>query len=241
MEKEFKFIIGNTLNWYSERSQYDIRYLEMYHKETEASIKKSIKDFDNGKEWVLNDNDNPSSGGHLLYKDFDGFTFALEDTFKKYYPNLKRQGLLILIMSTIEKKLSDLCNELMEKEKSEINLNDIYARNGLLNRIKKYMEKVVKLPLSEELVENWDNILTSQLIRNELVHEIGFYSEERDKKNKFKIRKFIEHVPGIEINDQKEYILEKEFIEFIISLANNIFMSIEDCIRKKYDEKYKLN
>ena len=85
-----------------------------------------------------------SSGMHLFYKQMDGQTFDLESIIKGAYPNLRRQSLLIVIMSTVEKRLTTLCGTLREKEKCSLNLWDINDRS-LLNKIMILFSKLLSL------------------------------------------------------------------------------------------------
>jgi hypothetical protein len=243
MKEKIKFVVGDLLNWYCQNVQVDIWYLKMFHKEMENSINESIHDFDKNKEWLPDDPNDPESSTHIYYKNMDAITFDLESIIKIDYPNLRRRSLLLVILSTVEKRLTSLSDSLRGKEDCKLYLRDIYTKKGKLIQINNYLVKVIQLKLTDEFVSDWEKLLIIQLIRNDIVHELGIYSTEKDNKRSKKTRifTFIEYTSGITISDGNEYMLDEDFLNYTILLIDRIFINLEKSIREKYNYKYKLN
>lgn len=130
--------------------------LKSHISQTEELIEKSIENYENNIESREKIYDEFHSSVTDFYLGIDSDTYFLDEIFKEYFPNLKRQSVLILICSYMENELYKLCNMVQQAERIQFDIKDIDSSKGKLDKIKQYYKKTFIKNYSKEFELKWN-------------------------------------------------------------------------------------
>jgi len=137
-------------------------------------------------------------------------------------PTRLRGSIFITTMSLFEFRLNDLCGSLQAFKKEKLSLNDVAGKG--IYRAKKYLNKVfeINFPNNPSL---WETIDIYQTIRNALVHNEGFVTQDVDK-----IQKYIEKSKVFSFQLRGSRIILKE------SFVGEAIDTIQPCLIQLCDD-----
>lgn len=234
------FVFDGVIHWYDYEMRFHLDLIQSYISETENLIIKGIEKYEDEKETEI---ETGESDGYEFYYEtqyyegVDSSTYNLDEIFKEYFPNLKRQSVFIMICSAMEKNLSDYCRRIQYKNNDEFSVDDLIGRGrGKLNAIKTYLDRTILINNRNRRLDIcWVEFTMLYKIRNQIAHNFGEL-----KKNE-KVKKHISNRNLIRLNELNEVILEKGFLDSVVELLRALTKEIQASAQKKYDNTYKLN
>lgn len=186
-----------------------IEYLELTNTLIDNNVKKYLNEYNNIEDEAKDHLFDPSD------------VYIKEKSLQLYYSSI-----VISLYSFLEQSLLRLA-KIPEKD-MKIKIDDI-SGNGIVFKIKKYLEKVIEIDF-EEMNNEWNEITKLNHLRNLYVHS----SNSILRKSELKKRKnSIKEIKQLKITEKSDYyILEFEndelirhFIEIIREFLNKIYTS----------------
>ena len=231
------FTIDYFRNWYDYNISFGFELLESHIKEIEELIKIGIENYENNvqTEEITYDDFHSTVVEHYL--GIDSGMYFLDEIFKDYFPNLKRQSIFLMICSFRENKLYKLCFEVQKEEQSIISVDEMYSRSGKLDRIRFYFKKSFIKQYNKQFELQWKIFHNYYRIRNQLSHNFGKIDLSKNQK----LKEFILNKSLITINSDNELVIDKGFLEQMINDLRELSKTIQELIRNYYNKNYNLN
>jgi hypothetical protein len=134
-------------------------------------------------------------------------------------PSIQRKAELISLYTILENGLNQVCHIFESNINNPVLLSDL-SSNGIIDKSKKYLEKValIKFPSGEGSV--WEEITLIQNIRNAFVHKEGLVKQGHND--------LIDYINGSQFLDLKlnEIIINKGFSRHCLQLFVDFFTSL---------------
>lgn len=133
----------------------------------------------------------------------------------KVYPSIQRKSELISIYTILENTINKICLLYQSSIENPVKIEDLEA-NGIIDRSKRYLEKVVLLDFPSRH-NSWKEITKIQQIRNSFVHADG-----NVKTGNSDLIKYINQSQYLELKNNKIKILNG-FSEYCLQIFENFF------------------
>ena len=194
--------------WYSNHFNSQLELLTSFIKLSSEEIKDSKIKYLYGKENIEYDLGDGETGIITYYEGVDDQTFALDDIFVTYFPDLKRKSNFIMIISHLEDGFRELCKDLSKEFSIKFK-----SRNGkgIFYAISLFLNSSLKLDFDIENDVNWKNLILAYNIRNKIVH----LTEKKISETELKIFKISEEFI---FSDETHEILFEEIHSFLKKL-----------------------
>ena len=185
LNNRIQFTAKSQLNlprkWYSNHFKYELELLNSFIKLSTEEIKDSKIKYLYGKENIEYEIDEDQTGIIEHYEGVDDQTFALDDIFIDYFPDLKRKSNFIMIISHLEDGLRELCKDLSVEFSVKFENRN---KKGIFYTIFIFLKS--RLNLDFENDESWKNLILAYKIRNKIAHLTESEISEKELK-RFKI------------------------------------------------------
>jgi len=153
------------------------------------------------------------------YEFHSGEHWQLSDVF----PNVVRASFFITCFSRLEYNLNNLCTNLQREHRYPEGLTDSKGK-GIV-RAKNYLKKVAKRKFPDNINE-WEDILVYNIIRNVFAHNGGILNLKKGKNLK-KVESYIKKYPQlITIDHLKRLTISAEFCPEVINTIEKFFSSL---------------
>jgi len=139
-------------------------------------------------------------------------------------PSIQRKSELISLYTILENGLNQVCKIFEETIQNPVKLSDL-SSNGIIDKSKKYLEKVALVKFPAGTGSDWEEIILIQQIRNAFVHNEGFIKEgNKNLITYINQSKFLEFKPDYKvlINKGFSWYCLQVFQEFFTSLFSEI-------------------
>ncbi|HLA59113.1 MAG TPA: hypothetical protein VK622_10150 [Puia sp.] len=225
-------------NWYKDRIETELHFIENFLKNVEHQIWLGIKDFENCTIETYEENDDWEAPDRIASREYmgvDGLTWDLDDLFKSYYPNLQRGSAFITLHAFLENELIKLCDLIQKQNGLKIKLNDLRkdsSRAPELFRVINYLDKVEGLAISNA---DFESVKLKDLteIRNVFAHQNGIFPvSEKDNFERIG-REFTNHMK-IGTVENNSIALKETFLKFALDSYREIFVTIDKKLQLKY-------
>lgn len=134
----------------------------------------------------------------------------------KVYPNIQRKSELISIYTILEDNLNRICIVYESSIDNLVKIKDLEA-NGIIDRSKRYLEKVVCLDFPSSH-QSWKEITKIQQIRNSFVHAGGCV-----KTGNTELIKYINQSEFFELSKDNKVQIHSGFSEHCLSIFEDFF------------------
>jgi hypothetical protein len=178
-----KFLLNLPRKWYSNQFKYELELLTSFIKLSTDEIKDSKIKYLYGKENIEYETGEDQTGIVTCYEGVDDQTFALDDIFIVYFPDLKRKSNFIMIISHLEDGLRELCKDLSVEFSVKF---EKWNEKGTFYAIFFFLKSELNLDFDIENDKNWKNLKLAYNIRNKIAHLTANEISEKGLK-KFKI------------------------------------------------------
>ena len=160
-----KAILNLPRKWYSNHFVHQLYQLESFIDLSSEEIKDSKIKYLCEKQLIepKDENTNPIE----YYAGLDDQTFAIDDIFTEYFPDLKRKSNFILIISHLEDGLRELCHDLSSEFSVKFNAK---SSKGIFQAISIFIKSSLKLKFDIDNDVHWKNLLLAYSIRNKIIH-----------------------------------------------------------------------
>lgn len=178
-----KFHLNLPRKWYSNHFKYELELLASFIKLSTEEIKDSKIKYLYGKENIEYEIGEDQTGIIEHYEGVDDQTFALDDIFIDYFPDLKRKSNFIMTISHLEDGLRELCKDLSVEFSIKFENSN---KKGILYDISFFLKSRLNLDFDIENDESWKNLKLAYKIRNKIAHLTERKISEKELK-RFKI------------------------------------------------------
>lgn len=230
------FTLDYFRNWYDYNISFGFQLLQSHIQETEELIIKGIEKYEKSVETEEIIYDEFHSTFTDYYLGVDSSTYSLDEIFKEYFPNLKRQSLFLMVCSYMEHELYKLCLDVQKNEQITFSVNDMSSRIGKIEKIKKYFTNTFIKNYDKKFEIEWKVFRNYYRIRNDLTHNFGKITLSNTE-----LKLFISKQKFLSINHSNELIMDKGFPEEMFENLISLCKTIQDLIRKYYDTKHHQN
>ena len=178
-----KFHLNLPRKWHSNHFKHEVEILTSFIKLSTEEIKNSKIKYLYGKENFEYEIGEVQTGIITYYEGVDDQTFALDDIFNVYFPDLKRKSNFIMIISHLEDGLRELCKDLCVEFSVKFEERN---KNGIFYAIFVFLKSRLNLDFDIANDESWKNLKLAYNIRNKIAHLTERKISEKALK-KFKI------------------------------------------------------
>ena len=162
-----KFDLNLPRKWYSNHFKDELELLTSFIKLSNEEIKDSKIKYLYDKENIEYDIGEEQTGIITCYEGVDDQTYALDDIFIEYFPDLKRKSNFIMIVSHLEDGLRELCKDLSVEFSVEYQKGN---KKGIFYAIYFFLKLSLKLDFEIENDISWKNLRLAYNIRNKIAH-----------------------------------------------------------------------
>lgn len=140
------------------------------------------------------------------------------------FPMIMRYSHITSIYSFLEYELQQLCEEVIKREKGDINVK-VSDLKGFpyISSSKIFLTKIIDGGFTE-----WGVIDDLAKVRNCIIHCNGVVEHSSSRS---KIGNIIKHTNGIEINDEGRLLIKNEYVGYILDKVQNLFKVVLDKLR----------
>lgn len=219
LNNRIQFTAKSQLNlprkWYSNHFKYELELLTSFIKLSTEEIKDSKIKYLYGKENIEYEIGEDQTGIIAHYEGVDDQTFALDDIFIDYFPDLKRKSNFIMIISHLEDGLRELCKDLSVEFSVKFENRN---KKGIFYAIFFFLKSRLNLDFDIENDESWKNLILAYKIRNRIAHLTESEFSEKGLKS-FKI--------------SNDFIFCDETNEILLGEIHNFLSKLELALLKK--------
>ena len=150
--------------------------------------------------------------------EFDFAFQKIDAIVEDIFPRTFRNSFIVVLWATFESTINEVANYLYKNTETKLKASDI--RGSFIDRIEKYFDYVVNVPLnlSQEARQKLKILYT---LRNAIVHGNGIL-ENLEQKTQSKLREWEKQFEGFEIKSMGEIILKKDYLEESYDLVSEI-------------------
>ena len=160
----------------------------------------------------------PKFENEVEYHEWQSIVDYQEMIFEEQMPTKLRYSFVVQIWIIVENRLNELCSEIKSRNKLDINANEF--KGSQIEKAKIFLKKVAKINLEQS---QWTKVKQFQLIRDCIIHADG---NIRKSNKASTLRDYVKAASGIEINQNGNIFISKDFIESHLLLVKGFFDSI---------------
>ncbi|CAK2051176.1 hypothetical protein [Vibrio crassostreae] len=198
-----------------------IKELDLYKahvRKVELLLASEVETFNKELLVIIEQLNESDANGFKCYREDDFFDLSVT------FPLIQRKSELISAYTILENGLNKVCEIFEENIDNPIKLSDLSA-HGIIDKSKKYLEKVAKInfPCGDDTA--WVDIQLIQQIRNVFVHNEGVVKSGNKQLISYIIKSpFLELKPDFKIfiKEGFSYYCLQQFQEFFFSLFSEI-------------------
>ncbi|MFT5812825.1 MAG: hypothetical protein ACI9VT_000562 [Psychroserpens sp.] len=135
-------------------------------------------------------------------------------------PSIQRKSELISVYTILENGLNKICKIFQDQLQNPVKISDLSAY-GIIDKSKKYLEKVALLEFPAGKGSCWEEITLIQQIRNALVHNEGFVKPRNES-----LAEYIKSSKYLELNSDSKVLIKKGFSWYCLQLFQDFFTSL---------------
>ncbi|GAW97291.1 MULTISPECIES: hypothetical protein [Colwellia] len=135
-------------------------------------------------------------------------------------PSIQRKSELISMYTILENGLNQVCKIFQDEIQNPVKLSDL-SSHGIIDKSKKYLEKVALIKFPSGAGSDWEEIIFIQQIRNAFVHNEGLVKEGNKK-----LITYINNSKFFELKADSKLLINKGFSWYCLQVFQDFFTSL---------------
>ncbi|MGB2525779.1 MULTISPECIES: hypothetical protein [Flagellimonas] len=147
------------------------------------------------------------------------------------FPELLNNSVYLVLYAMFESHYLELCQMTGSLHKSRMKVRDL-SGNSYIDQCRRYLIKVIGLDM-DETMEDWNEILKHQRLRNAITHKSGKITEMKSD-----LRSFIDNRNGVTYYPERKLVQieSTEFLKGFIGVIKSYFNKVNIQIVRHYSQ-----